>query len=95
VLEFHQGSWFGWESPKSLINPNQSRVFDVSACDDPFDPHRKLEMCDAETRTAISSVMHGSTCHFASRVPTKLELDTLPSIAMTSDESWDPASLFQ
>ena len=95
VLEFHQGLWFGSKLPNSLkINPNQCRLFGISLCDDPFDPHRKLEMYDMETGTVISLAMHGSTCHFKSRVPTKLELDTFSRIVMTSDELWDPASLF-
>jgi hypothetical protein len=38
--------------------------------------------------------MHGSICNFSSRVPTKLELDALPRIPMTSGELWDPVSLF-
>jgi hypothetical protein len=95
VLEFHQGLWFGTKLPNSLVNPNQCRLFGISLCDDPFDPFRKLEMTDTETGTVIPLAMHGSTCHFRSRVPTKLELDTFPRIVMTSDELWDPASLFQ
>jgi hypothetical protein len=86
ILEFHQGLWFGLKLPNSLINPNQCRVFGVSLCDDPFDPHRKLEIHDMETGTTIPLLMHGSICNFLSRVPTKLELDTLPRIPMTSDE---------
>jgi hypothetical protein len=96
ILEFHQGLWFGSKLPNSLIYPNQCRMFGISLCNDPFDLHRKLKMYDNdETATAIPLAMHGSTCHFVSRVPTKLELDTYPRIAMTSDELWDPASLFQ
>ena len=47
---------------------------------------------DSETGTVIPLVMHGSTCHFKS---SKLELGTMPQIVMSSDESWDSASLFQ
>ena len=88
-LEFHQGLWFGTKEPNSLINPNQCRLFD-----DPFDPHRQTEMYDMATGTVVPLAMHGSTCHFKSRVPTRLELDTLPRVIMTSDELWNPASLF-
>ena len=95
VLEFYQGLWFGSKLPNSLINPTQCRLFGISLCDDPFDRHRKIEMYDTETGTVIPLAMHCSTCHFKSRVPTKLELDTLPQIVMTSNELWDPASLFQ
>ena len=35
-------------------------------------------MYDTETGTVVPLAMHGSTCHFKLRVPTKLELDTLP-----------------
>ena len=94
ILEFHQGLWFGTRLLNSLINPNQCRLFGISLCDDPFDRHRQLEMYDTETGTVAPLAMHGSTCHFKSRVPTKLELDTLLRIVMTSDEVWDPASLF-
>ena len=94
ILEFHQGLWFGNKLPNSLINPNQCRLFGISLCDDPFDPHRQTEMYDMETGTVVPLQMHGSTCHFKSRVPTRLELDTLPRVVMTSDELWDPASLF-
>jgi hypothetical protein len=38
ILEYHQGLWFGEKLPNSLINPNQSRVYGISLCDDPFDP---------------------------------------------------------
>jgi hypothetical protein len=53
VLEIHQGLWFALKLPNSLINPTQCRMFGVSLCDDPFDPHRKLEMHDTETGTTI------------------------------------------
>jgi hypothetical protein len=66
ILEFHQGLWFGSKLPNSLINPNQCRMFGISLCNDPFDPHRKLEMYDNETATVIPLAMHGSTCHFVS-----------------------------
>ena len=39
--------------------------------------------------------MRGSTCHFKSRVPTKLELDAFPRIVMTLDELLDLASPLQ
>jgi hypothetical protein len=87
ILEFHQGLWFGLKLPNSLINPNQCRLFGVSLCDNPVDPHRKLEMHDTETGTTIPLSMHGSICNFSSHVPTKLELDALPRIPMASDES--------
>ena len=54
-----------------------------------------MEMYDTETGTVIPLAMHGSTCHFELWAPTKLELDTLPPIVMTSDEFWDPVSFFQ
>jgi hypothetical protein len=41
ILEYHQGLWFSEKLPNSLINPNQSRVYGISLCDDPFDPFRK------------------------------------------------------
>ena len=93
-MEFYQGLWFGNKLLNSLINPNQCRLFGISLRDDPFDQQRQLEMYDTETGTVVPLAMHGSTCHFKSRVPTKLELNTLPRIVMTSDEVWDPASLF-
>jgi hypothetical protein len=94
ILEFHQGLQFGPKLLNSLINPNQCRMFGVSLCDDPFDPHRKLEIHDAETGTTIPLSVHGSTCNFSSPVPTQLELDALPRIPMTSDKLWDPTSVF-
>ena len=42
ILVFHEGLWFGKDMENSLVNPNQCRVYGVSVCDDPFDPHRKL-----------------------------------------------------
>jgi hypothetical protein len=77
ILKLHQGLWFGPKLPNSLINPNQCRMFGMSLCDDPFDPYRKLRIHDPETGTTIPLSMHGSTCNFSSRAPTKLELDTL------------------
>jgi len=53
VLEFHQGLWFGSKLPNALINPNQCRLFGILLCDDPFDPFRKLEMCDTKTSTVV------------------------------------------
>jgi hypothetical protein len=93
VLEIHQGLWFGTKLPNSLINPNQCRMFGINLCDDPFDPYRKLEIHDPETGVRIPLAMHGSTCYFDSRVPSKYELDNYPRIVMTNDELWDPASL--
>ena len=93
ILAFHQGLWFGNKMPNSLINPNQCRVFGISLCDDPFDPYRKMEIHDPESGVRISLKMHGSTCCFTSRTPSKHELDHYPRIVMTNDELWDPASL--
>jgi hypothetical protein len=93
ILEYHQGLWFGDKLPNSLINPNQSRMFGISLCDDPFDPYRELEMHDPESSLRIPLGMFGSTCFFDSRVPTRHELDYYPRIVMTSDELWDPSSL--
>ena len=73
VLKFHQGLWFGSKFPNSLINPNQCRLFSIFLCNDPFDPHCKMEMYDTETGTVIPLAMHGSTCHFELWAPTKLE----------------------
>jgi hypothetical protein len=93
ILEYHQGLWFGGKLSHSLINPNQSRVFGISLCDDPFDPYRKLEIRDPETGMVIPLSMHGKTCYFDSRVPSKFELDNCPHIVMTNNEMWDPANL--
>ena len=59
VLEFYQGLWFGSKLPNSLINPNQSRLFGISLCDGPFDPHRKMEMYDTESGTLILLAIYG------------------------------------
>jgi hypothetical protein len=93
ILEYHQGLWFGNKLSHSLINPNQSRNFGISLCDDPFDPHRKLEIHDPETNVRIPLDMLGLTCYFDSRVPSKYELDNCQHIIMTSDEVWDPTNM--
>ena len=95
VLEFHHGLWFDSKLPALLINSNQCRLFGVSLSGDLFDTFRKLDIFDTETGKVIPLAMHGSTSHFKLRVPTKLELDKLARIIMTSDELWDPVSLLQ
>jgi hypothetical protein len=61
ILEYHQGLWFRNKLSHSLINPDQSQVFGIYLCDDPFDPYIKLEIRDPETGMVIPLSMHGTT----------------------------------
>jgi hypothetical protein len=38
ILGIPSGLMVREKLPNSLINPNQSRVYGISLCDDPFDP---------------------------------------------------------
>ena len=64
LLEFNQGLWFGNKLPVSLINPNQCRMFGIDLCDDPFDPHRGLQIKDPETGLEVPMKFNKSIVSF-------------------------------
>jgi hypothetical protein len=93
ILEFHQGLWFGVKLANSLINPNQCRVFGLSICDDPFDPHRDLTIYDPVTDTLIPMEMMGTVAYLTTRAPTWQEIRDCPHVIMTDNKEWDPLTL--
>ena len=44
ISEFGQGQWFGNCMDKSIINPNQCRMFGIKIYDELTNPYKKLEI---------------------------------------------------
>ena len=68
ILEFHEGLWFGSKLKNSLWNPNQSRAFGLSVCDDPFDPNHELGFYDPVSDMSVPLEMD-SVAFLKTRVP--------------------------
>ena len=75
ILQFGQGLWFGDRMDRSLINPNQVRLYGISLCDDPMDPHRELSI-QLGDGYEIPMNMNGTICGFTSRCPTNEEMES-------------------
>ena len=90
ILVANQVLYFGDELVHcSLINPHQIRSHGYGICDDPWDPHRSIEI-DLES-IFIPFIPDGPKLCFESRVPTNWGMEVLPIIEITS--SWNPADL--
>lgn len=72
ICVFGQGLWFGDRMEKSLVNPNQCRLYGISLCDDPTDPHCPLAI--RKERFSIPMQMFNSSCGFEYRHLTLEEL---------------------
>jgi hypothetical protein len=92
ILEFHEGLWFGSRLKNSLWNPNQSRAFGLSLCDDPFDPNPELGFYDPVSDMSVLHEMD-SVAFLKTCVPSIDEVHSCPHIVMTSDAEWDLKSL--
>ena len=77
----------------TLANPNQSRAFGVSWCDDAWDQHRPFGF--SVDGRFIPFFLKDSTAVFTTRPPTPDEICDLFTnrIILTSDETWDPKHL--
>jgi hypothetical protein len=84
ILEIHEGLWFGSRLKNSLWNPNQSRAFGLSVCDDPFDPNHELGFYDPVSDMSVLLEMD-SVAFLKTRVPSINEVHSCPHIVMTSD----------
>ena len=92
ILIGHEMLYFGPELQRSLLNQNQIRAHihheggivqdDYTRTDQEFGIHMR-EMF-------IPFAMEGAAVYFESRVPTNVEIETLPHIVLTSKDQWDP-----
>lgn len=57
----------------TLADPNQCQLFDISWCDDPWDPHRDLGMILSKPVLEIPFDMVGSTVSFITQTPMEQE----------------------
>lgn len=91
ILEFPHGLWLADHMDHSLISPNQCRIFGISLCDDPFDPHRDLSIYDPHTDIYIPLSMSATTVMLTTRAPTQDEIQHCTrTIIMCDDTEWDP-----
>ena len=95
LLEIHQALDMRNHINHTLMNPNQSRVFGIDVCDDPFDPHRMFGITIAERNIFIPFRLDGSTALFETRPPTAEEMESLfdSRITLTSEQTWNPKEL--
>ena len=89
ILEFGQGLWFGDRMNHSLINPNQSRAYGLSVCDDPTDKHRDISM-QLPDNHFLPFKMRGTTCYFESRSPAVDELELCQTFKVSDEHHWNP-----
>jgi len=76
----------------SLWNPNQSRAYGISVCDDAWDPNQDLGFHDPVSDMFVPLAMDGVAL-VKTRVPTADEVYSCPHIVMTSDSDWDPSNI--
>ena len=79
----------------TLANPNQCCLFDISWCDDPWDPHQKFGMTSLDLLLEIPFDTVGSTVSFITRTPTQKEFKELfdSRIIITNEMTWNPSKL--
>jgi hypothetical protein len=93
ILIFHEALWLGEFMIDSLINPNQCRIYGISICDDPFDPHRSLGIFDHNTGVTIPFKMFGTTAAVETRSISPNELLNTRQIVMCDSIPWDPSKV--
>jgi hypothetical protein len=90
ILIFHEALWLGSYMVDSLINPNQCRIYGISICDDPFDPHRIMGIYDNDNDIHIPLKMYGSTAAVETRSISLSELSTARHLVMCDNRPWEP-----
>ena len=94
LIEVHQGLDMRDKIRHTLANPNQSRDFDVSWCDDAWDPNNRPFGIKVGN-VFIPFELRGSTALFKTRQPTHDEIEHLyeSRITLTSSMEWNPHDL--
>ena len=93
LLIGHEMLYFGTDMKRSLLNQNQIRHHihqDGGVVQDDFTRGGDFGIRTGEAY--VPFYMDGSAVSFDSRVPSDLEMETLPRIVITSQEPWDPKS---
>ena len=76
----------------SIINPHQTRAYGYGVCDDPWDPHRPI---DIELESLFGPLnLSRPNLSFESRVPADWEMLNYPIIEITLS-TWIPADMHQ
>jgi hypothetical protein len=90
MIVVHEALWLGDVMENSLINPNQCRIFGISMCDDPFDPHRQIGIHDPKTDITIPFKMFGTIVGLETRTPSLTEIQNCRHLVLCDDAPWDP-----
>jgi hypothetical protein len=90
ILIFHEALWLGNYMVDSLINPNQCRIYGISICDDPFDPHRTMGIYDTSNDIYVPLRMYGSTAAVETRSISLSELSIARHLVMCDSKPWEP-----
>jgi len=92
LLIIDQAMYFGTLMDHSLINPNQIRQFGHSLCDDPYDPHRDLQLEADNSDLVVPFESDGPDIYFETRAPTDEELVELAdNKVVLTGPSWNPS----
>ena len=73
LIQVNQGSNMTNILDHTLVNPNLCRLFDISWCEDFWDPHRELGMTILDSLLEIPFDTVGSTLIFISQTPMEQE----------------------
>ena len=92
ILRLNQVLWYCKKLDLSLINPNQIRYNGLGVSDDPTDRNRIFGT--AGTDVAIPFEISGTTVFFASRAPSRWEIQKCRVVEMPLDSPWNPAEVY-
>ena len=89
VIIGHQMLWFGNKLDKSLLNQNQVRHAGHDVRDDPTRQDKEGFGIWIDG-FHIPFQLRGTTVYFESRAPSPQDIESLPSVVLTRQETWDP-----
>jgi hypothetical protein len=94
LLIVNEGIYCGDSVRHSLLNPNQLRAngIIVDDCPKQFDKSSTHSLSISDHELTIPLTLSGVISSFETHKPTLEELHSLPTVALTSDTTWDPSS---
>ena len=89
ILVFHECLYMP-ELSHTLINPNQLRHFHTQVQDNPYHPSDPMSITSPDGDFIACLESEGTNIFLNTWSPTQEELESLPHIALTSQQTWEP-----
>ena len=90
IYVINEALWFGSTMENTLISSNQVRAFDVQLWDNPCDTNHDTYIHNTTSDHILPMEMDGIICFAETRAPTIDEINSLPTVHLTSSAPWRP-----